>query len=129
MIVVEYHKVELDYCSRCHGVWFDSGELELLLDSGGIGQTKSFIESILKSPDTKTSEKKRKCPICIRDMRKVNIRAVTEEVFIDTCAYGHGIWFDGGEVDHLFKFLSEQPASKGEHQQVFNFIDEVFKAR
>jgi Zn-finger nucleic acid-binding protein len=33
MIVVEYSNVELDYCLNCHGVWFDSDELELLLKS------------------------------------------------------------------------------------------------
>jgi Zn-finger nucleic acid-binding protein len=31
MIVVEYSNVELDYCLNCHGIWFDSDELELLL--------------------------------------------------------------------------------------------------
>ena len=33
MIVVEHKKIELDYCVKCSGVWFDSGELELLLDT------------------------------------------------------------------------------------------------
>jgi len=36
MIVVEHSKIELDYCTGCRGVWFDSGELELLLESAGL---------------------------------------------------------------------------------------------
>ena len=32
MIDVEYHQIELDYCIKCHGVWFDAEELGLLFD-------------------------------------------------------------------------------------------------
>ena len=50
MIVVEYHDIELDYCTTCQGVWFDYGELELLLDSPGLGQVKPFLDNVLDSP-------------------------------------------------------------------------------
>ena len=33
MIVVEHQKIELDYCLKCSGVWFDSGELDLLVSA------------------------------------------------------------------------------------------------
>jgi len=36
MIVVEHEDIELDYCTNCNGVWFDSGELELLLEAAGL---------------------------------------------------------------------------------------------
>ena len=36
MFVVEYKQIELDYCHTCKGVWFDAGELELLLETGGL---------------------------------------------------------------------------------------------
>ena len=48
MIVVEYHQIELDYCTSCHGVWFDSGELELLLTSAGLENQDMNIKSILE---------------------------------------------------------------------------------
>ena len=35
MIVVERNRIELDHCTNCGGVWFDSHELELLLASFG----------------------------------------------------------------------------------------------
>jgi len=40
MIDVEYNRIELDYCTACRGVWFDTEELELLIEnmdgSGGV---------------------------------------------------------------------------------------------
>ena len=30
MLDIEYNNIELDYCEKCRGVWFDAGELELL---------------------------------------------------------------------------------------------------
>ena len=71
MIVVEHKKIELDYCPKCHGVWFDSGELELFLDSLNLENRDQFISSILSAPEAKTPEKKRRCPICARRMKKV----------------------------------------------------------
>jgi Zn-finger nucleic acid-binding protein len=35
MTVVEYKGIELDYCTGCQGIWFDAGELGLLLKSRG----------------------------------------------------------------------------------------------
>jgi len=55
MIVVEYQNIELDYCNSCKGVWFDSGELELLLKSQGIEETKVFLDGILNSREAVSS--------------------------------------------------------------------------
>lgn len=128
MFVVEYQKIELDYCGNCQGVWFDVGELELMLGSVGIGETKSVLDSLLQSPPAPTNEKKRKCPICRRTMKKANIGG-TDHVIIDTCSREDGVWFDGGEVDHLVKFLSGKSPEKSGTAKVFSFIKEVFQAK
>jgi Zn-finger nucleic acid-binding protein len=128
MFVVEYKKIELDYCDNCKGVWFDSGELELLLGSIGMPETKSMLEGLLKSPPPSTPEKKRKCPICRRTMNKVNIGG-PDHVVIDTCIRHDGIWFDGGEVDHLIKFLATKVPEKSHEARTFHFIKEVFQAQ
>ncbi|MBI4180565.1 MAG: zf-TFIIB domain-containing protein, partial [Chloroflexi bacterium] len=97
MIVVEYHKIELDYCTVCKGVWFDGGEFELLLDSSGLEKVKRFVDNILNSPEAASTEKKRKCPICGSKMQKT---ATDQQprIIIDMCRHGHGLWFDGGEL-------------------------------
>jgi Zn-finger nucleic acid-binding protein len=128
MLVVEYQKIELDHCGNCQGVWFDAGELELMLGSVGIGETKSILNTLLQSPQVTTNEKKRKCPICRRTMKKVYISS-TDHVIIDTCSREDGVWFDGGEVDHLIKFLADKSTDKSGTGKVFSFIKEVFQSK
>ena len=128
MIVVEYHSIELDYCSNCKGVWFDSGELELLLKSQGLEESKTFFDGIFNSQEAVSSEKKLKCPICGRRMKKT---ALGEQpgTLIDICRDQHGLWFDGGEVTQLIRHLAgEHPPKHDSRGQVISFLEEVFKA-
>jgi Zn-finger nucleic acid-binding protein len=128
MIVIEYQNIELDYCNSCKGVWFDSGELDLLLKSQGLEKTKTFIDGILKSQETISLEKKRKCPICSRKMKKTAI-GKQPEIFIDICPDKHGLWFDGGEVAQLIKHLAGKcPPKHDSGEQVITFLEEVFEA-
>lgn len=129
MIVVEHQKIELDYCPECHGVWFDSGELELFLDSLHPGNRDKFVSNVLDAPEARTSEKKRRCPICAQKMKKI---VVNEKpgIVIDVCRRADGLWFDGGEVGELLKQLPEKPSETPRpHQQVSAFLREVFKAQ
>ena len=128
MIVVEYHNIELDYCNSCKGVWFDSGELELLLESHGLEEIKVFLDDIRNSQEAVSSEKKRNCPICGRKMKKTAIGG-QPEILIDICHDKHGLWFDGGEVTQLVRHLSgEHPPKHDSREQVIGFLEEVFEA-
>jgi Zn-finger nucleic acid-binding protein len=128
MIVVEYRDLELDYCSNCKGVWFDSGELELLLTSQGLEESKSFFDGILNSQETASREKKRNCPVCDHKMKKT---AIGEQptILLDVCRDKHGLWFDGGEVTQLIRRLAGEHLPKRDSgEQVISFLEEVFKA-
>jgi len=128
MIVVEYHDVELDYCHSCKGVWFDSGELELLLESHGLEEGKAFLDDILGAQAAVSPEKKRKCPICGHKMRKTAI-GEQSEILIDMCRDEHGLWFDGGEVTQLMRHLAGKHQPKHDaREEVISFLEEVFEA-
>lgn len=101
---VEFDKIELDYCFACHGIWFDRGELELLLDTLTRGTTRDLVNSLMQRPAQNVSEKSRKCPICRRTMRKIDIGS-GREILVDVCNAGHGLWFDGGESGALIEQL------------------------
>jgi Zn-finger nucleic acid-binding protein len=128
MIVVEYHNIELDYCHSCKGVWFDSGELELLLKSHELEEPNTFFTDILNSQEAVSSEKKRNCPVCGRKMKKTAIDG-QPEILIDVCRDKHGLWFDGGEVAQLIRRLAgKQPPKRDSKGQVISFLEEVFGA-
>ena len=129
MIVVEYNKIELDYCTNCQGVWFDSGELELLLQSMNLESHNVFLSNILSSEEAESSEKKRKCPICGQKMKKTGI-GQEPGILIDVCQRGDGLWFDGGELGQLTRQLARKPSEKKRSQHgVITFLGEVFKPR
>jgi len=124
MIVVERENIELDYCPHCSGVWFDSGELDLLLERLELEDGSLPIAEQLTAPEAKTSEKKRRCPICNTRMKKATI-GKEPPVLIDACPDGDGLWFDGGEVRTLLEQCPQQP---GASEQLLNFMGDTFKA-
>ena len=129
MIAVEHNKIEIDYCTSCDGIWFDSGELELLLESVNPEGSVQLLNTILNSPEARSSEKKRKCPICSRKMKKTTTEQ-EDGILIDVCTQGDGLWFDGGEVDHLIRLLADKSTEgPGDQQQIIGFIGDVFEAR
>jgi Zn-finger nucleic acid-binding protein len=128
MIVVEYSNIELDYCLNCHGVWFDSDELELLLKCMDLDTPDLLLGHILGSRESETKEKKKRCPICRRKMKKTTI-GEHPEILIDVCKRKDGVWFDGGELTQLVEELAKKkPAGQEAHHKVLGFLGEVFKA-
>jgi len=129
MIVVEHNKIELDYCTNCLGIWFDSQELELLLNSTGLDSRGLFPSNTINSPETRSPEKKRRCPICTKQMKKTTI-GQQPEILIDICQRGDGLWFDGGEIASLIKQLADKTSSnRNSQQQILDFLRETFKAQ
>jgi Zn-finger nucleic acid-binding protein len=129
MIVVEHEQIELDYCTNCLGVWFDVGELELLLETMQLEGASLSLDDMFTSPEAKATEKKRKCPICGKKMKKATV-GHEPEVLIDACPRADGLWFDSGEVGQLITQLPDKPSEKSDSQgRVITFLGEVFQAR
>ena len=129
MIVVEHEKIELDFCPGCSGVWFDAEELELLLETMQLEGESLSLDGILTSQGGMSEEKKRKCPICGRKMKKATV-GHEPEVVIDVCPQGDGLWFDSGEVGQLITQLPDKPSEKSDSQgRIITFLGEVFRVR
>ncbi len=88
LLVLEYNHVEVDWCSKCKGLWLDRGELGLLLHGD------PTREATLELKIGKTG--KRRCPRCGARMQEALSPAAN--VTLDRCPYEHGLWFDAGEV-------------------------------
>ena len=128
VVVVEYQRIELDYCTKCYGVWFDAGELALLTERLALKSEALTMNEIVALPEKKAAEKARRCPICGKKMKKVTIGSAPE-VLIDVCTRGHGVWFDGGEVGQVLGQLKDKHAAADKQGRVIDFLGEVFHVR
>jgi len=127
MIVVEHDRIELDYCSNCSGVWFDAGELELMLERLELAGSQLSLADIMTSPQASTAEKQRRCPICNRKMRKVTI-GQSPQVMIDVCPRGDGLWFDGGEVSQIIAQCDTQAGTEADSKErILTFLGDTIK--
>ncbi len=124
MMVIEHAKIELDFCVRCKGVWFDATELDLMFKLLGLARGHD-VAGLMSLPRRRPAEARRKCPLCSRKMDKMMI-GHTPEVMIDSCTRGHGLWFDGGEFDEVIQQLSEEPGAAG---KVATFLGRTLRNR
>ena len=108
MITLELNEVEIDFCTNCSGIWLDAGELELLL--GEPQKAKDLINSF--KIDKNCKEKARKCPICLKKMRKIIVGRQTPPLLIDKCRKDHGLWFDKGELQNIICKANLDPENK-----------------
>jgi Zn-finger nucleic acid-binding protein len=117
MITLELQDVEVDHCTICGGIWLDAGELEVLLgNSGGAVELLKSFEI-----DSKCTERARKCPICLKRMRKIIVGKAHPPVLIDKCAKGDGLWFDKNELQNIFDNADLDKDSK-----IKKFLADIF---
>jgi Zn-finger nucleic acid-binding protein len=127
MVIIEHQGIELDYCTRCKGVWFDAGELELFLELGGLPDPTPFLRAMKERAEADTAEKPRACPVCGKKMKKT---AVNQDgsVIVDVCRHDHGIWFDKSEVEQLAEVLAGQsPEGREAAKMVLHYLHDVFR--
>lgn len=102
MLVLEFEQVEIDTCYECHGVWLDSGELELIGEQAGALQKELFAALETAPPDVLQRGSKRKCPVCRAKLKKVTTPG-RQPIELDRCPRGHGLWFDKGELSAVVR--------------------------
>ncbi len=91
MVVFELDGVEIDRCLKCAGTWLDSGELDRL--SGGTPDR--LAAAIAGAAGAKKDDRR-----CVRCSARMDIVKV-QDVDIDRCPQGHGLWFDKNEMESL----------------------------
>jgi hypothetical protein len=91
--LVRIDEIEVDQCDTCGGIWFDSGELAKIVGRKDVDALRT------KARASKADDQKRaSCPRCRGEGKLVQIRSLTSDIHIDTCAVCGGEWLDGGEL-------------------------------
>lgn len=118
LLVLELDGVEVDHCPRCGGSWLDAGEIEALAAGAGVG-TRRIREAL--SARARGRRGSRRCPRCRRRLEPFSV-GVEEELVVDRCRLGHGLWFDRGEIGSIVRGLGE-----GERKAISDFLARVYR--
>lgn len=119
MVVLELEQVEVDYCTSCEGIWLDSGELELLLETE---EERNRLTHLFREAEA-VKENSHDCPICGKNMKKVEV-GEKGKVIVDKCKKNHGIWFDKGELIKVVEFGTDNKQNK-----IINLLTEMFETK
>jgi Zn-finger nucleic acid-binding protein len=82
------HRVTLDVCTRCHGIWFDREELERLVPEA--------IRELAVPPG---AEKAGPCPSCGDWLYAFHYPQTY--VTVEMCRDCGGLWLDSGEAEEI----------------------------
>jgi Zn-finger nucleic acid-binding protein len=108
MIVQAEGKLVIDRCRTCHGIFFDPGELEALIDAVGKAPPEADLLrlNVLIEEELPRSVETRKYVACPDCGKLMNRRAYGEKsgVVADRCRE-HGVWLDGGELGQIRKWV------------------------
>lgn len=99
--------LSVDQCKHCHGLFFDPGELETLIDGSVSHVYEVDFQRLANLAEEEGATNPRsvkyvRCPEC-GEMMNRKIYGPRSGVIVDRC-YEHGIWLDGRELSLLRKW-------------------------
>ena len=98
--------LQIDRCATCHGLFFDPGDVESLLDRAVLpvySTNLPLLDSINQDRyQTDKPVKYQPCPVCHLLMNRL-VFGHRSGVVIDECK-SHGVWLDAGEISHLLEW-------------------------
>ncbi len=121
--------LQIEQCNECMGMFFDTGELELLLTSSVSNvfdvnmEQLNNLNKVCRSEDFPVTYIK--CPVCQKLMNRLNYRSKSG-VIIDRCQ-NHGIWLDGGELRHLMQWVKAGGEIKHSQEELERVKKELAK--
>lgn len=118
-----FEGVEVGECPRCHGIWFEKGELSQAKDINepDLRWQDFDLWSDHESFEFQWSE--RICPVCGEKL--VTMVYGDTGVELEYCKDKHGVWLDKGEFEALIAALENEANRKGSLQYLGETIAEA----
>ena len=115
---------QVEQCYGCKGIWFNKGELKLVLKMTPVFKTGENPKEFYGSwRDVIFDLKKAACPDCKKEMKRFKKKGIP--VSLDICRTCKGLWVDGGEIRFLQK---GQPVRKAARYLFYQMKDVLKKA-
>jgi Zn-finger nucleic acid-binding protein len=120
-----FHRVEVDYCPKCLGMWFDKDELRQAKDARdkqlnwldiGLWKHKNKFEALRIS---------KFCPVCRVGL--IEVKYDQSKTKIDFCKMCSGIWLDRGEFKQIINYLKGKADYEILHHYTRNLVSELWE--
>ena len=117
-----FYGVEVDYCPKCLGLWFDKDELRQAKDKKD--NDLNWLDVDLWEDESKfrISKEKKVCPKCGVPLYEVAYG--NSAIKVDICNLCGGIWLDRGEFKRIISYLKEKEKEEILHNYFRNLIKE-----
>lgn len=97
------HKVAVECCPSCKGMWFDPQTLKTLEDEAF--RHDEHAKGTLAFSATPTVLR---CPVCADPLNRFNYRLFDLE--LELCPRGHGYWLEEGEDSRVLQLMKTEEA-------------------
>jgi len=122
---VLFNNVEVDWCPKCLGLWFEQDELQWAKDAKDENIRWLDINLWEKEHEFRISSGQKLCP---QDRLPLyEVRYGTSNIRVDLCNICQGIWLDRGEFQKIIQYLQKQADWELMHNYTKNFAEEFFE--
>jgi len=115
------YDIEVDFCPKCRGIWFEEDELRLAKDKKDEELKWLDVDLWKDKRKFKIAKGKKACPDCRLPLYEVNYG--DSKIKVDVCNICKGIWLDQGEFRAIISYLKE----KGNKEILENYTKNVLK--
>jgi uncharacterized protein len=122
---VLFHNVEVDYCPRCLGIWFDKDELRLAKDDKDKDLNWADVDLWRDKGKFKVLRISKFCPADRVGLVEINYDESKTKV--DFCKKCQGVWLDRGEFKQIMNYLKQKSDYEILHHYTKNLVKELWE--
>jgi len=120
-----FHDVEVDYCPRCLGIWFEKDELRYAKDLKDEKLNWVDVDLWRDKSRFEISKSHKHCPVC--RVALIETRYDESKTKIDFCKMCGGIWLDRGEFKQIINYLKNKSDYEILHHYTKNLSQELWE--
>ena len=120
-----FHNVEVDYCPKCLGIWFDIDELRMAKDDKDKNLNWVDVDLWREKSKFKVSRQDKHCPADRSGLVEVNYD--NSKVKVDFCKMCNGIWLDRGEFKQIINYLKNKSDYEILNRYSKNLVSELWE--
>jgi len=120
-----FHNVEVDYCPKCLGLWFDRDELREAKDNKD--KTLNWLDFDLWRDRAKfyIDHSIKYCPVDRCGL--IEVKYDSSKTKVDFCKMCNGVWLDRGEFKQIINYLKNKSDYEILHNYTKNLTTELWE--